>query len=160
MKTLVLGSAAALLFSASAYAEPANPQLMAPINQFIASFNKGDVAAAAATHAATDLSIIDEVPPHIWRGPNAFQAWLADLTADDAKHGRTGGAVALGAPLSQVVSGDRGYVVVAVTYTYKENGTPMREPAEIAVALQSGTDGWKISGWAWAGTTPKAVGKK
>ena len=38
----------------------------------------GDVAGAAATHAAeADLVIIDEVPPFLWRGSQAFQAWAA-----------------------------------------------------------------------------------
>ncbi|MFI4933288.1 MAG: nuclear transport factor 2 family protein [Caulobacterales bacterium] len=128
---------------------------MAPINQFIDSFNKGDVAGAAAAHAATDLTIIDEVPPHIWRGPGAFNAWVSDLMANDKAHGMSGENVVLGTPLKQVISGDKGYVVLAVTYTYKQNGVNMSEPAEMTFALVSGAGGWKIAGWAWDGTEPQ-----
>jgi len=46
---------------------------MAPIRTFMDAFNRGDAAAAAATHSATaDLTIIDEVSPHLWHGPQAF----------------------------------------------------------------------------------------
>ncbi len=56
-----------------------------------------------------------------------------------------------------VVSADRGYVVVPAVYTFKAKGVAMREPAQIVVALQKGTSGWQISGWAWVGTKPKPV---
>jgi hypothetical protein len=52
-----------------ASAQTPDAELMAPIQKFIDSFNKGDSAAAAATHATGgELAIIDEVPPHFWRG--------------------------------------------------------------------------------------------
>ena len=55
-------------------------QVMAPITKFMETFNKGDVAGAASTHAAGgDVVIVDEVPPFVWRGPGAFQGWAGDL---------------------------------------------------------------------------------
>jgi len=49
---------------AVANAEAADPQLMAPIQKFIDSFNKGDLETAATTHAAgADLTILAEAPP-------------------------------------------------------------------------------------------------
>ena len=64
MRNLTLGAVVWLLMGAAVGAGTPDPQLMAPIQKFIDSFNKGDMAAAAATHAATaDLAIIDEVSP-------------------------------------------------------------------------------------------------
>jgi hypothetical protein len=49
------------------------------------------------------------------------------------------------------VTGDRGYVVVPVTYTYKQNGKPVVEPGSVwTFALQKMSTGWHITGWAWA----------
>lgn len=36
----------------------------------------------------------------------------------------------------------------------------MTESAHMAFSLAKATDGWKISGWTWAGTTPRAVAAK
>jgi hypothetical protein len=58
----------------SAGAPSPNDDINAPIHQFIDSFNKGDEAAAVATHTA-DVVIIDEVPPFMWQGRDVFKTW-------------------------------------------------------------------------------------
>lgn len=156
MKPVILGFAAALALSSAAYALTGESPLMPPLHQFLDGFNKGDMAAAAAAHGA-DVVIVDEVAPHIWRGPKAFEAWATDLEADAKKTGKTESAVTLGKTLRSVTSGSHGYVVVQVVYTYKEKGVSMREPAEMTFSLQNGKDGWKISSWAWDGTVPRKV---
>jgi ketosteroid isomerase-like protein len=148
----VAALALGLAFGASAAPPAAGP--VAALHQFIDSFNKGDLKAAEAAHAA-DAVIIDEVPPHIWRGPNAVQAWAADLGKAAKAAGDTEQKVTLGAPVRTDVNGDTAYAVVPATYTYKENGKPMREPAQFAVALRKDGGAWKLAGWAWAGTKPR-----
>ena len=82
MRYLVLGALACLLMTTPAYAQATDPAVVAPITTFIAAFNKGDVAGAAATHAAVaDLVIVDEVAPYVWHGAKAFHAWVDDLGA-------------------------------------------------------------------------------
>jgi hypothetical protein len=143
---------------AAASAATPDPQLMAPIQKFIDSFNKGDTAAAAATHAtAADLAIIDEVSPHLWQGPQAFQAWSADLDSDAKKRGITDQAVTISAPTREETSGDHAYVVVPAVYTFKERGVAMREPAQFVFALRKDAGGWLIHGWAWTGPKPQPV---
>jgi ketosteroid isomerase-like protein len=158
MKSLVLGTMVALALSTAAVAAP-NAKLMAPITQFMDSFNKGDIPGAAAAHAA-DVVIIDEVPPHLWRGPKAFETWVADLTANDKKHEITEEKVTLGKTLRAISEGDVGYVVVKAVYTYKEKGVATVEPAEMTFALKAGKDGWKIAGWSWDGTVPHPAAAK
>jgi ketosteroid isomerase-like protein len=155
---LLLGTALWLAAGAAASAATPDPQLMAPIRKFIDSFNKGDAVAAAATHAATaDLAIIDEVPPHLWRGPQAFQAWNADLDSDAKKRGMTDPKVTISAPTREETSGDNAYVVVPAVFTFKENGKAMREAAQMTFVLKKDAGGWLIHGWTWTGPKPKAV---
>ena len=70
MRHLTLGALIVLCLAPVVQAQTADAKLMAPIQQFLESFNKGDVAGAAATHAAgAQLFIADEFTPFRWRGP-------------------------------------------------------------------------------------------
>jgi hypothetical protein len=60
---------------AKAGAATPEAELLSPIHHFIDSFNNGDSAAAEAANLSTGVTIIDEVPPHLWQGPGAFKAW-------------------------------------------------------------------------------------
>jgi ketosteroid isomerase-like protein len=139
-------------------AQSSDAELMAPIQKFIDNFNKGDVAAAATTHApGADLTITDEVPPYVWRGPKAFQMWSTDLDNDAKKNGITDPMVTVRAATRIERSGDQAYVVVPAVYTFKLKGASMREAAQITVVLRRGASGWLIHGWTWTGPKPKAV---
>jgi ketosteroid isomerase-like protein len=158
VRRLAVGIVLCLTVGGIARAGAPDPQLMAPIHKFLDSFNKGDAAAAAATHSATDdLAIIDEVPPHLWRGAQAFQAWGADLESDAKKRGITDPAVTLGAPTRVETDGTQAYVVVPAVYSFKEHGAAMREAAQMTFVLKKGAEGWLIHGWTWTGPKPKAV---
>jgi hypothetical protein len=148
-----------LLFAGVAVgAATPDPQLIAPIQKFMDAFNKGDAAGAASTHAATaDLVIIDEVPPYVWHGAKAFQAWSADLDADAKKNALTDMAVTIGAPTRVETSGDQAYVVVPAVYAFKQRGVAMHEKAQMTFVLKKGASGWLIHGWTWTGPEPSAV---
>jgi hypothetical protein len=147
-----------ILIGGAASAQAPEAQLMAPIQKFIDTFNKGDMAGAATTHAATaDLAIIDEVPPHQWTGAQALQTWAADLESDAKKRGITDPFVTISAPTRVETSGDQAYVVVPAVYTFKERGVAMREAAQMAVVLKKAAAGWLIHGWTWTGPKPQKV---
>jgi len=133
----------------------ADAQLMAPITQFIDSFNKGDAAAAEATHTKEGVVIVDEPPPYLWQGSGAFKAWAADLEKDAKAHGFTDQAVKISPATREEVTGDQAYVIVPAVFTFKEKGAPMREQAQMTFTLRKGADGWKITTWAWTG--PRAT---
>ena len=152
-RTHIISLALAIGLAAPTAALAADGRVTAPINAFIAAFNKGDVKAAEATHTA-DVVIIDEPPPFRWVGPGAFQKWVADLAADEKKIGRSDGAVALGGVKREEVAGDTAYVSVAATYAFKDKGVPMQEPSEMTFSLRKTAAGWKISGWTWTGPRP------
>jgi hypothetical protein len=163
MRYLALGGAVVCLvvaLSPAARAQTTDPQMVAPINKFMDAFNKGDMAGAAATHSGTaDLAILDEVPPFLWRGPKAFQAWAADLDADAKKRGITDPKVTVKAPTRTETDGSTAYVVVPATYTFTEKGVAMSEAAQMTFILKKEGTAWLIHGWTWTGPRPqKAAG--
>jgi ketosteroid isomerase-like protein len=140
-------------FATAAYAaDAADP--VATVRQFIDSFDKGDVKAAAATHVA-DVSIIDEVPPYQWQGRDAFKSWLNDLKQRDTALGFTDANVTLGNVIRREVTGDHAYVVMASDYSFKQKGAALHEPSQMTFALRKEKDGWRIVAWTFAG--PKAT---
>lgn len=156
MRYLALGVLACLCLGTSAQAQTPDPQMMAPINTFIDTFDKGDMAGAAATHAAgADLVIVDEVAPFLWRGPQAFQSWAGDLDRDAKKRGITDQHVSVGAATRVEVDGDSAYVIVPSVYDFKQSGAAMRETAHMTFALKKGPTGWLIHGWTWTGPRAK-----
>ena len=156
MRYLTLVTFVCAFTAAPASAQAPDPQLIAPIQKFVDSFNKGDTAGAMATHAAgADLAIIDEVPPFIWRGAKAFQAWSTALDAASKQAGITDQMVTIKAPTRTESSGDSAYVIVPAVYTYKEKGVAMREAAQMTFTLKKGASGWLIHGWTWTGPKPQ-----
>jgi hypothetical protein len=154
MKILTVPTLAlAVAAGGSVLAAPPADGVMTPIKTFLDDFNKGDTAGAAATQAP-DVAIIDEFPPHAWHGATAFKDWAADLEKDAKAHGQTDQKVTLGRTVRSQVDGDTAYVVMAATFTYKEKGKAMVEPAQMAFALKKDGGAWKIAAWTWAGTTP------
>ena len=160
MRYTVLGVITWLVMGAAAAAQAQDPPVMAPVQKFLEAFNKGDAAGVAAVHLVDeDLAIIDEVAPHLWRGPQALPAWTAALAAHDKKMGVADQKVTMGAPDVAEASGDAGYVVAPVTYTFTQAGKPMRETAHMAFALKKTAGGWRIHAWTWTGTKPVAATK-
>jgi ketosteroid isomerase-like protein len=147
---LTLAIGLILVIAAGSAAASEQTAVMASVHQFIDGFNKGDAKTALAA-CASPASIIDDVTPHQWQGPTACADWSHSYDADAKKNGITDGIVTLGTPWHVDVTGDRAYVVVPVTYTYKQNGRPVTESGSIyTVALKKVAAGWRITGWAWA----------
>jgi hypothetical protein len=157
LRNLTLGTIVCLLAGGAASAQTPDAQVMAPIQKFVESFDKGDLAGAAATHSAdADLSIVDEVAPFHWQGPRGFQEWSAALDADSKKRGVSDQMVKLGVPTRKEVTGDRAYVVVPAVYTFKEAGVAKRESAQMTFTLKKSAGAWLIQGWTWTGPKPSA----
>jgi ketosteroid isomerase-like protein len=152
MKAAIVGVFASFV-SVSAALAGTTP--VGTIHDFVNAFDKGDAAGAAATHAA-DVTIIDEMAPHVWTAPGAFQAWAGALMADAKATGQSGNKVTLGEVIRDQEEGDTAYVTMAATYSYDQKGAAMREGARMVFALKKTAGDWKITAWAWAGDPPKA----
>lgn len=124
--------------------------VVATVNKFVDSFNKGDMKAMAAT-CAEQASIIDEFPPYEWHGAGACAKWTAAYDADAKKNGITDGSVTIRTPRHVDVTADRAYVVVGANYKYKQNGKVVQETGStLTIALQKTDGAWRMTGWAWA----------
>ncbi len=150
-----------MLFAAFAAAAVATPALAAdaagaaraPIDAFVAAFAKGDMAAAKATHVASP-TIIDEMPPHLWSGKDAFDTWLADLGKDSKAAGRSDEKLAVGRTIRAEVGSDAAYVITQAQFSFTQGGKAMVEPSRMTFVLKKQAGGWKIASWTW--TAPRA----
>ena len=150
-KTIVAFAIAVVMLSAvgSEAAGSDKTDVMATVHQFTDSLNKGDTKTALATCAASS-SIIDEFPPHQWQGATACADWANDFDTYNKKYGITHAIAKFGKPRHVDITGDRAYVVVPATYTYKQKGKRVTESGStLTVALQKVAAGWQITGWAW-----------
>lgn len=154
MRSAILGLVCLAGLSAASTAAAANAQVEAPIHQFIDAFDKGDAKGAAAAFLTSGVTIIDEAPPFIWQGPEAFATWAGDLAKDDKAAGMSGESVTLGPVKREVISGETAYVIMAATFGFRQKGVAMREVGEMTYALRKTVTGWKIAGWAWTGPEP------
>jgi SnoaL-like domain len=121
---------------------------MAVVRQFVARFNDGEIDLAQAL-CADDARIIDDFPPHEWTGPSATMTWFSDMTQFAAEYGMSDWFVALGDPRHLPVADGHAYVVVPMEVRWLEAGTPSERAGFITAALREGTEGWRISTWAW-----------
>jgi hypothetical protein len=140
------------LFSTLVQAEPADTP-MSTIHRFIDASSRNDEIAVEALQTP-DVSIIDEFPPHAWRGPGAYRAWAADAHRQDVAEDMHDGVLSLGRVVRELNDGKNAYVVVHALYRYKAHGVLTDEPAEMVFALERGQDGWKITAWCFTGTVP------
>lgn len=150
---LVIMAIAAVVLSTPAWAagdDSDKKDVMAVVNRFVDSFNKGDSKAAEAL-LVPDAPIIDEVPPYVWKGAGSFGAWLNDYDADAKKRGITDGHVTLGKPKHIMVSDKHAYAVIPSDYTYKEKGKTVKQTGSMfTLTLRKDPSGWIISGWSWS----------
>jgi hypothetical protein len=51
--------------------------VMTPVRQFVDGFNKSDIEMAQAA-CADQTFIVDDFPPHEWRGSGAISKWFHD----------------------------------------------------------------------------------
>jgi ketosteroid isomerase-like protein len=123
--------------------------VMAPVRQFIDGFNKSDIKMAQAA-CADQTFIIDDFPPHEWRGSGATSKWFRDLTRLAKKDGMSDCFVTLLKPRQVHVTGTHAYVVVPNNLRYKEKGQLVRRTGLMTLALHKAVDGWQITAWAWA----------
>jgi ketosteroid isomerase-like protein len=153
VKIACLGLALTLMASGTAVAGP-TPEVT--VHDFIDAFDRGDGAAAAATNTA-DVTIIDEMSPHAWQGPSAFQGWAGAVMADAKAQGESGNKVTLEKTIRSQVDGDTAYLVTEAVYSYDKKGVATAERARMVFALRKDGADWKITAFAWAGDEPHAT---
>jgi hypothetical protein len=147
---LAAAAAAALLAQPALAADTAG--MMKAANGFIEATNQGQ---AGEQYYVASPSIVDEVAPHHWSGPNAVKSWWTAVGAWAKANGASDMVVKLGAPTRAEQTGEHGYLVAPAVFTYKLKGKAEREEAAMSFALDHSKSGWRIASWAWAGGPTK-----
>ncbi len=123
---------------------------METVRQYIDCFNRSDVNGMAAA-CNVPMTILDGMAPHVWHGPTATQDWYRDVQVEGEHAGASGYLITLGEPWHVNVTGDRGYVVVPATMTFRLQGTPVTQTGStFTAALRKLDAGWRVMAWAWA----------
>jgi ketosteroid isomerase-like protein len=123
--------------------------VMAPVRQFVDGFNTGDIKMIRAA-CADQTFIIDDFPPHEWRGSRATSKWFHDLAALGKKYDMSDPFVTLGKPRQVHVTRAHAYVVVPTNLRYNENEQLIRRTGLMTLALHKAVDGWRIAARAGA----------
>jgi hypothetical protein len=144
----------ALVFAISSPATFASDKsdVVDAVNRYLANLETDKIQTAVAM-CDSEVSILDEFPPHVWHGTTACADWWKGLLAYNEKSGITDSDATLGKPWTVDVTGDRAYFVAPMTYSYKQNGKSVKESASFAVALKRTQAGWHITSWTYAKQT-------
>jgi len=120
------------------------------VRRFIEGFNRNDIELAQSA-CAGENSIIDDFPPHEWRGRGATTAWLTDMNRMGAEYGMSEASVELDEANAQVtISDTRAYVTAVVDVRWLQDGAPARRGGRLTLALRGDADAWRITALAWA----------
>jgi hypothetical protein len=147
MSKLVI-AVATVVVGARAIVASQEADVMEPVRQFIDGFNKSDIKMAQAA-GADQTFIIDDFPPHEWRGSGATSKWFRDLTRMGQKNGMSDAFVTLLKPRQLHVTGTDAYVIVPINLRYNDKGQLVKRTGLMTLALHKGVDGWRIAAWAW-----------
>jgi len=160
MKTLFGAAVAAfaLAVSTPALAGADDAAVMKPIKQFNDGINAGDTNTALQAVSSESSVVIDEFAPHVWQGATGVADWVNDYGIDSEDRGITDAKVTLGTPQRIESDGKAAYVVVPVTYDYKEKGVAMHQDATMTCTLTKASGAWLLNGWSWNGQTPVKAG--
>ena len=141
--------AIAFMGAAISAAPAESPDPLAAVRQYIDGFNNGDIEAMARVCGAS-TNILDGMAPHVWQGSTACRDWYRDVLAAGEREGAAGYFVTVGEPRYVDVTGDRSYVVVPTSMTFKIHGKQVTQSGStLTVALHKVAEGWRIAAWAW-----------
>ena len=103
----------------------------------------------AQAACANQTFMIDDFPPHEWRGRGASGKWFHALGALGNKYDMSDPFITQRKPPQVSVTGSDAYAIVPINLTYKEKGRLLRRTGLMTLALHKGVEGWRIAAWAW-----------
>lgn len=123
--------------------------IVAVVHRIMDAFNKGDIPALKSL-VEDDFSILDDMPPFVWRGPAAMDVWLGDVDKDNRLNKDADGVSIIGPPTFIRVEGGQAYVVFPDKFSYKRNERQIRENATATFVLRKTDAGWRVVSIAYA----------
>ena len=128
-------------------------EIVDAIAEFVDAVNEGDRDAALA-RLTDDVSIIEDLAPYRWQGPNAGSEWLEAMAENARRNAITSISMNLRNATRVEVAGDHAYAIVQGVLTYG-GGSPRQADGLLTFALIRQDSSWMIRSFAWTG--PEAV---
>lgn len=115
----------------------------ATVQRFVDSMNNGDFAGAASQCASA--TIVDQLAPYLFTGPDGCVRWLRSISAFVVSAGVTTVNATLDAPSSIDVGDVTAYVVYPIKFAVTVKGERLTKNAVATMVLTRGADGWKLT---------------
>jgi hypothetical protein len=123
--------------------------VLAVAQQWADSFNEGGFATRNAP-CADDAAVIDDFPPHVWKGSGPCTAWFVAFRAYAVESAITDAKITLGKTQHLDVESGYAYLIATVAVSFRKNGMPVNDTGIITMSLRDSGAGWRITGLAWA----------
>lgn len=155
MKKLLVAMAATVVGVSSlvtlAIAADWNPVLatpaLKPVNTIVAAINSGN-AQSVATLYSSNAVIVDNVGPALWRGADAGELWISNVTGRFGKFSEAR-FTAASSPAEVDVSDTKAYIVVQGVVTSTVPGHPFHNRGAFTFTLRKVSGDWKITSQTW-----------
>jgi hypothetical protein len=123
--------------------------VFARVQAAVDAWNKGGSAAASAYFRPT-LTIVDNTPPYLFRGPHAMDDWAKAYSHDGpVGHDLTKATLHLLTWQTVEVSAQQAYVAVPAAWKIEVNGNIVVSHGVITVVLEKIDSEWWIAAWIW-----------
>jgi ketosteroid isomerase-like protein len=120
------------------------------ITDFVDSVNRGDQAAALA-HFTDDVTIVEDLAPFRWHGPNAGAEWMLAMWQNAQRNNVSAVVMEISAPTRIEVEDGAAYAVVPGLLTYERPGSALRAEGLLTFSLRESGQKWLISALTWSG---------
>jgi ketosteroid isomerase-like protein len=120
------------------------------IADFVDAVNKGDQARAIA-HFSDDVTIIEDLAPFRWDGPNAGPEWMLAMWENAQRNNVSAIMMKISPPTRIEIEGGAAYAVVPGLLTYEGVESALRSDGLLTFSLKASGEQWLINGLTWSG---------
>jgi len=120
------------------------------IAEFVDAVNRGDRPNALA-HFTGDATIVEDLAPFRWHGPNAGAEWMLAMWENAQRSGVSVIVMEISPPMRIEVEADFAYAVVPGLLTYQGNEATLRSDGFLTFSLIASDGRWLISALVWTG---------
>jgi len=145
----LLISLAISLLAVEVAAASVETELTSVVQQWADGFNKANAELIAAS-CADEASVVDDFPPHEWKGAGACTRWFTDFQAFATRVNIADAVITVGEPGHVDITGDVAYVVTPMKLAYRSKGKPASLDGIVTIILRNGAAGWRITSVTWA----------
>jgi len=120
------------------------------IADFVDAVNRGDQPGAIA-HLSDDVTIIEDLAPFRWSGPNAGQEWMLAMWGNSQRSGISAILMEIAAPMRLELDASAAYAVVPGVLSYKRPASTLSAEGFLTFSLRLSEGQWLINGLVWSG---------